>query len=446
MKYLQLIFFCLVLAACTPANNNENKLDGTRWRLQSLNGHALQANTAITLEFHAETVEGRGGCNGYGANYTIQPENGFKVSEGAWTEKLCSEPEGVMEQEREYESAFRNVTTYNARGTTLSLANEQKGISLRYQLLPKFEVNPQDLIGKTWGLVSATRLNSMKLNAFTLRFDGSKFSGNTICRGYEGTYQAINDDLRFPYLKMTADAGCKEEDLIAEGQYIGLLGIVWQYNVSNTQLELYTDKGEKLVFELDLHPLPTPTTAMEGERPTYVDVSDCPPATQSVIESKGLPNNLIHSCKEEPVKLDTGGEVNLVTIDYGEGMDCPAGCGYEAYVGVISKDQTLIDLPGGSIENDMWGRLPLDEWKTWSTENWSMKSHAELVERNGHYGWAVKLDDYKFTRVYLRSYGNDASIGKTVYTATGEIFEYLDSSGEEVWDYSKFKFTTEEIQ
>ena len=250
MKYLYLIVLCLIMTACAPSNDNPIKLDGTRWNLQSLNGHELRANTVITLEFDAENVYGRGGCNNYGAKYTIEPKNGFKVGEGGWTEMACPEPEGVMEQESEYTTAFWKMTNYKIEGNTLWLTNNEVNISLQYQLIPKFEVNSENLTREIWQLVSVTGLDGVQLNAFTLQFDGNKYSGTTTCREYEGEYQAMDDSLRFPSLKMLGEVNCSEQDLIAEGEYTSLLGTVWQYNVSSTQLELYTDKGDKLVFEV----------------------------------------------------------------------------------------------------------------------------------------------------------------------------------------------------
>ena len=193
-------------------------------------------------------------------------------------------------------------------------------------------------------------------------------------------------------------------------------------------------------------PSPTPAMVRRGDHPTYVNVSDCSTNARLVIESKGFPDDMIHLCEDERVELDTGEEVNLVKIQYGEGMDCPAGCIYESYVGIITQDQTLIDLPNVNIETAMWGRPPFNQWRTWWTENHSSKSHQEVTVRNGHYGWVLKLEYYKFTRLYWKSYGSDAELGKTLYTATGEIFVYLNSNGEEVWDYSRFEVSTKELQ
>ncbi|MBI3161530.1 MAG: META domain-containing protein [Chloroflexi bacterium] len=216
------------MTACVPSNDNPIKLDGTRWNLRSLNGHELRVNTVITLEFDADNLYGRGGCNNYGAKYIIESKTGFKVEEGGWTEMACPEPEGVMEQESEYTTALWKATNYRIEGNALWLTNRDGDISLQYQLIPKFEVNPESLTGKTWRLVSATGSDGAQLDPFTLQFDGSKYSGATTCREYEGEYQATDDSLRFPSLKMLGEVNCSEQDLIAEGKYASLLGMVWQ--------------------------------------------------------------------------------------------------------------------------------------------------------------------------------------------------------------------------
>ncbi|MEQ1545769.1 hypothetical protein [Methyloglobulus sp.] len=41
----------------------------------------------------------------------------------------------------------------------------------KYQLLPKEKAKPENPLGKTWQLVSATGLDKYDLNAYTLRFD-----------------------------------------------------------------------------------------------------------------------------------------------------------------------------------------------------------------------------------------------------------------------------------
>ena len=234
MKYLHLILLCVIITACAPLAGNKNNLSGTHWILKSLNNHELRANTIITLEFDSNNMYGTTGCNNYGAKYTLLPKNGFTVGEGSVTEMACPEPAGVMEQESEYVSAFWSATNYKTEGATLSLVNEKGEILLQYQLRQKFEVTPKDLIGKTWQLASATGLEGVEFKAFTLQFDGSKLSGATICRAYEGMYQAKDDSLNVLSMSMGTNITCSNEDNLAEANYISLLSTTWQYNLLET--------------------------------------------------------------------------------------------------------------------------------------------------------------------------------------------------------------------
>jgi len=249
MRLFSLFILCVLLSACSAPVSDETDLTGTRWILLTLNGHELLPDTGIVLEFESERLNGTAGCNRYGAQYTLSARDGIVVSEGSRTEMLCTEPDGVMEQESEYIDAFWKVNRYQVQGTTLTLANEQDGIRLEYQLLPAFEAHPELLSGKTWQLVSAPGLEGTNLSAFTLRFEENFYRGTTACRDYEGTYQTESDSLQFLSLSMTTEVSCSENDLLAEQEYTSLLGTVWQYNVSETQLELYTDRGAKLVYE-----------------------------------------------------------------------------------------------------------------------------------------------------------------------------------------------------
>ncbi len=259
------------MAACTPPAGSETTLEGTRWTLQALNGQELQPGTIITMKFDANRLSGRGGCNNYGGEYSLQRDDGFTVGEGGWTAIECLEPSGVMEQETEYLDSLWKVNSYSLDGDTLSLMNEREGILLQYSRVPEFDVDPRDLTGKTWQLISAAPLAGVDLDAFTLQFDGSRYSGTTICRDFEGEYQAVDDSLSFPSMSMASPETCGEEATSIEAMYTTLLSTVWQYNVTETQLELYTDRGEKLVFTLFVEPTTEPTgtpTATPSRVPT----------------------------------------------------------------------------------------------------------------------------------------------------------------------------------
>lgn len=165
------------------------------------------------------------------------------------TEIYCSEPVGVNEQEQQYLTALSEVRSYEINNNELLTMAEQGSKLLRYQLMPKFEVDPAGLIGKTWQLVSAPGIEGY-LSEFTLIFDGTDFNGTTICRNYAGTYQVEDDRLEIVLLEMTTDAVCDDNLLWAEGEYTTLLENINQYNLLDIQLELYTKQAQKLIFEL----------------------------------------------------------------------------------------------------------------------------------------------------------------------------------------------------
>ena len=91
---------------------------GTGWVLTSLKGEALIEDTSITLHFEEAFLGGSMTCNGYGGgpdsgNYAVGSDGSFTVVQPlAVTVQLCSEPEGIMEQETAYISALQSAGAY----------------------------------------------------------------------------------------------------------------------------------------------------------------------------------------------------------------------------------------------------------------------------------------------------------------------------------------------
>jgi heat shock protein HslJ len=226
-------------------------LDPNRWKLTELDSQALIPGTAITLFFEAGKFYGSAGCNNYSGKYATAPGGGFSLSEIEKNVMLCIEPAGVMEQEDQYLTALISTSSYETVNEVLELVDQDGKTVLKFDLMPRFvDVAPEDLVGKTWRLVLTPWLSGVDFSQFTINFDGQSFSGTTTCRDYAGTYTATVDRLHIDYLEMTTDVNCEEDLLTAEGEYTTLLEAVEQYNVLEDQLELYTLKGEKMVFEL----------------------------------------------------------------------------------------------------------------------------------------------------------------------------------------------------
>ncbi len=104
--------------------------EGTTWNLKFLASEGafwqpLAADTAITATFDGERMTGNAGCNEYAATFT-RDENQFYLDELTVTEKSCSEPEGVMDQEEDYLSmlADAGILVESARTIELFTADE----------------------------------------------------------------------------------------------------------------------------------------------------------------------------------------------------------------------------------------------------------------------------------------------------------------------------------
>jgi heat shock protein HslJ len=112
-------------------------LVGTSWRVSGYNNGrqavvSVLAGTSLTLAFANDgNVGGSGGCNRYMATYTSQ---GQKLALGpvAATRKMCTTPDGVMEQEQQFFKALETVATARLEGDRLELrtAEDQLAVTL----------------------------------------------------------------------------------------------------------------------------------------------------------------------------------------------------------------------------------------------------------------------------------------------------------------------------
>jgi heat shock protein HslJ len=160
------------------------------------------------------------------------------------------EPEGVLEQENFYTKLLISAQTYQFADQELHLFDERETLILRFQPRQEFDVSPEAFANKTWQLTTATALDTDDLSEFTLSIGESSFSGTTVCRDYDGRYQAEADTFQITFMSMTTEYNCNKKDGNTEAQYTTLLSNVEQYNVTEDHLELFTRHGEKMIFEL----------------------------------------------------------------------------------------------------------------------------------------------------------------------------------------------------
>jgi heat shock protein HslJ len=99
-------------------------LDGTSWRLETIQGEPVLPGTEPTLVFEDGNAGGTTGCNSFGGPYVATGEAAIQFAEIASTQMACMDPDGVMEQEIAYLSMLQSATDYRVEGDRLELHND----------------------------------------------------------------------------------------------------------------------------------------------------------------------------------------------------------------------------------------------------------------------------------------------------------------------------------
>jgi heat shock protein HslJ len=112
-------------------------LGGTRWRVRSYRDPAssgslspVLSGTTLTIEFGRDgKVSGSAGCNTYSSTYVIQG-NLLAIILPTATNKLCSEPQGIMEQETTFLALLPAIEGYSIAGNLLTFNNASGQIAM----------------------------------------------------------------------------------------------------------------------------------------------------------------------------------------------------------------------------------------------------------------------------------------------------------------------------
>ena len=115
----------------------EQSLAGTSWSAIMFNdgGTAIVNVTGvqITATFGADgQVSGFGGCNNYAATYTTGADNAIQIGPIMATQKACSDPANVMEQESQYLAALQSAVVYQVQGQTLEMQNSDGQMAVQF--------------------------------------------------------------------------------------------------------------------------------------------------------------------------------------------------------------------------------------------------------------------------------------------------------------------------
>ncbi|MDX1416888.1 MAG: META domain-containing protein, partial [Candidatus Promineifilaceae bacterium] len=114
------------VAGPTATSAPSNPLAGTSWNVSSYNNGrgavvSVLEGTTLSITFSADgQVSGSSGCNNFFGSYQV---NGSSITIGALGggQVFCAEPEGVMEQESEFQSALQSAATFSVSGGRLEM-------------------------------------------------------------------------------------------------------------------------------------------------------------------------------------------------------------------------------------------------------------------------------------------------------------------------------------
>lgn len=119
-----------------------NPLADTRWEVVNYdNGRGALVtplpDTRLTMEFGADgNLIGSAGCNTYTAAYRVNGNN-ITIDPPASTQRVCSEPAGIMEQEADFlTNALPSAATFRIDGNTLEIRSAGNLITVLANRIP----------------------------------------------------------------------------------------------------------------------------------------------------------------------------------------------------------------------------------------------------------------------------------------------------------------------
>ena len=115
-------------------------LAGTSWTVIGYNNGkeavvSVIIGTELTAVFGDDgTLSGSAGCNNYTAPYEADDDGNISIGPAATTRKMCSEPEGIMEQENQYLAALETAATYRMEGERLELRTAEGAMAANFMM------------------------------------------------------------------------------------------------------------------------------------------------------------------------------------------------------------------------------------------------------------------------------------------------------------------------
>jgi heat shock protein HslJ len=224
-------------------------IQNTRWSLLEIDGKEIIPGSHVSLDFDKGGASGSSGCNHYGAGYLVDKYGKISFLAIFLTAMNCPFPPGVTAQEKRYIEALRESVKYEISAGGLVLYDSENRELLVFEGEPVYDMDPSKLVGTSWKCRSVNdKRASDELNIILNFATASNASGKAGCFTYRMNYQAEGDRIRWGF--SSSRTGELSLDLETEAlDYLDKMMWVTAYRQTAENLELYTTRGDTLVYE-----------------------------------------------------------------------------------------------------------------------------------------------------------------------------------------------------
>jgi len=231
-------------------------LEGAPWRLETYTGPDGQTRRAlpgseITATFQAGRMSGSAGCNSYSAGFALAQDTAgvIRISPAASTQRFCSDPPGVMDQEAAFLRALERVGRYTLAEDVLTLRDAAGGALLVFRPQPQ-----TPLEGTLWAAENYNNgrggLQSLAAGTeITARFEGGRLSGSAGCNSYSAGFALgggggaiVVSPPASTRMFCASPPGVMEQ----EAAYLAALPTAVRYRIEGERLSLETADGARV--------------------------------------------------------------------------------------------------------------------------------------------------------------------------------------------------------
>ncbi|MCC5821830.1 MAG: META domain-containing protein [Phycisphaerales bacterium] len=107
---------------------------GTVWELAAIDGRPPIEGVRVWISFKPDEtwVTGSTGCNRFTGGYIRRGQNGLRVRSLAVTERFCSAPQGIMQQEARFLHLLGEAIGYHATAEWFHLIDDEDRVILSF--------------------------------------------------------------------------------------------------------------------------------------------------------------------------------------------------------------------------------------------------------------------------------------------------------------------------